>query len=174
MATKFLYSRDSSVFGEERHQVFAALPKSTGQKKLIDEECIDHDYVKIIYRGIQRIFSTKVPCFAMDMGVFYLFIEHIMCQEAFLKNCCELAEFELCNYAYDIHNRYVRYSKHGMQKKVVGFLNDLHKFIIWRKITFTSNRYHALTSTEFANLERDRTLEIRLKLSPWHPMQFMN
>jgi hypothetical protein len=122
------------------------------EKKSLEDHK-DNDFIYVFFQGVLLSFENKKHIYSLDMGVMYLYMEHVMFQEVVENNCQELAiiQKDEKEFEYDVFNRclFLKSQDTRHKHKVVGFNKDIFDFLIWRKLSFTIDRHHVFTSQEF-------------------------
>lgn len=137
-------------------------------------QCKKNDsHVFVTYDGIVRAFSNQRTIYSLDMGIMYIMMEHLMFQEAFVKNVCEFVEFEHCTFAYDTKLRFIEYNKKGVKHNIVSFFAQPADYLIMTKMTFSAHRHNVFCSKCFET-QTCETESPHIKVFPWNPIQFVH
>tara|TARA_B100001741_G_scaffold3682_2_gene3136 strand:- start:7684 stop:9198 length:1515 start_codon:yes stop_codon:yes gene_type:complete len=124
-------------------------------------------------RHNNRVFCNKKTYYTIDMGVMYLFLQHVMFQEAFLMNIARLqmvCDGQKRTHVYDAGTQLLHFDHAGMANRIVGFQVDLPDFFVKRKSTFTYER-DIVYRMKLKELE---SVPAHIFVVPWHPMQFVH
>jgi hypothetical protein len=140
-------------------------------------ECdVNERYFAIKKKGETIFYENKVNVYTLDVGIMYLFLENEVMQSLFIKNCLELSTFsekDVLHITYDTQNNYLGFVHEGERKKIVGFQKRAIDFMIWRKMTFTSQRYHVYLNTKF-NLPIQDSDQHYVFIQPWTAIGFLH